>query len=466
MEDETVDVTVSVVIFGAIAAFVLAWANAANDIGNAVGTAVGAKVLTLRQAILWGCVFEFAGGVLMGTEVAKSIGGKMVDEDDFKEDPELYAVALVCVLTGAGLSTLLATFFGVPVSATHAIVSAVITATVMTHGWSAVDGGELGFTISGWVLSPALGVLLSYGMVIALYKLIFCIDSDSKRIQQSKNMQPVLMSFTVFVVSLFLMLKGPHFLHAGYVISPLAALGCAALTYMGMMYYRKKYSGYQLLHGESSLVEPTLLDHDGHIRNANDLESPVDEYRADFDPKIDEQLQDEAEEYFRYLVMVTALVVAFSHGANDLGNSVGPFSKIIEIYDEGQIDTDDDTEVPFYVLVAGAASFCIGIVTLGYKTIKTVSENITRLTPHLAFCSQLATAISVLASSAVGLPVSTSHCLVGAVIGTGLGQRACGKPVDLNLVVLKRIVLTWIITIPASAAITAALYGAVAHDDL
>eukprot|EP00735_Rhodelphis_limneticus_P011305 TRINITY_DN4391_c0_g1::TRINITY_DN4391_c0_g1_i1::g.21170::m.21170 TRINITY_DN4391_c0_g1::TRINITY_DN4391_c0_g1_i1::g.21170 ORF type:complete len:448 (-),score=167.98,sp/P45268/Y1604_HAEIN/30.61/6e-55,PHO4/PF01384.15/1.1e-89,FA_FANCE/PF11510.3/0.16 TRINITY_DN4391_c0_g1_i1:520-1863(-) len=442
------NVSDSVVALGAVTAFVLAWANAANDIGNAVGTAVGAKVMTLRQALIYGCLFEFLGGVLMGTEVAKSIGGDIIDLDYFDSDPALYARAMVCVLAAAGSTTLLATFWGLPVSATHGIVSAIVTAAMMSYGAEAVDSNKVAFTVVSWIATPLLGLVFSWIMVYYLNKFIFSNPIDSERCRLSIKAQPTLMGATAAIVSLFIMLKGPHYLASPPEIAFPVAVGVGILAFFGTIYYQKRRPFRYTLDNLPDGGKDSLL-------RSDDIEyAPLGN---------DTEEEDPSETPFRMLVMISALTVAFAHGANDLGNSVGPFAMILDIRKNHEVP--DDVEVPFWLLIVGAGTFCIGIVTLGYKTIMTLSENITKLSPHLSFSSQIATAVAVLLASFFGLPVSTSHCLVGAILGAGLAEQRTGKPVPVNAGTLKRIVLTWFITIPAAAAVLAALYAIAGYEE-
>ena len=167
----------------------------------------------------------------------------------------------------------------------------------------------------------------------------------------------------------------------------------------------------------------------------------------------DESMQDDveaatAEDTFKPLLVVSALSVAFAHGANDVGNAIGPLAVIYQVYNEGTIPANGVPDIPIWALVMGSVGFVVGIITLGSRTISTVGTKITTLTPTRSFATQIGAAIAVLASSVMGLPVSTSHCLVGAVIGIGLAQKLSGVTAPLSWGVLKRIALSWISTIP------------------
>jgi len=410
------------VLFAVPGAFVLAYANGANDCANSVGTAVGAGAMTMKQALISGSICEFIGALTIGPWVAKSIAGGELHVEKFNAQPELFSLVMLSALLGAGITTLLATVYGYPISATHGVISGLIAVGLGSGVDGAVNWPGFGFCVIGWVASPVAGLLAGALVSWCVHKLVIGAEDPAAA---ARSRQPILFGATATMVLLFLLMKGPKFIQ----VKPAwAALLIALLggTLLGVALY--------------------LF---GRMRPA----PPPPELVGDGEDGLEDGPQfDSVQEPFVRLLIVAGLTVAFAHGGNDVGNSVGPLAVVIDIWMKGEIETTP--ALPMWCLLLGAGAFVVGILSLGSRTVSTVGSKITDLTPSRSFATQMGAAIAVLGSSVASLPVSTSHCLVGSVIGVSLAEQFNGIPdAKLDLSVLKKIVIGWVVTIPLAAAV-------------
>ena len=431
----------------------LGWSNGANDAANSMGAAVGAGALTLRQAVLAGAVAEVTGASLLGVHVSKTISKGVIRTDDYAANPSVFSFAMVAVLVGAAVTTIAATYFKLPISATHGIVGGLIGVGALAHGWGSLGGPAIAKTVASWVISPVLGGAVAFALFLLVHRLVFRAGDP---LRNSRRMQPLFTALTAFIVALFLMLKGPEqvrFWKEGTFTAPLlVSLGLGGLG-----------AGATLLFSRAA----------GHGGGGGDAEDPL--LAKSLPPggygavpgggagaggggeDTDEERLQRSEQPFCLLLVLTSLSVAFAHGANDVANSAGPFAALLEGF-HGAVR--DEPDIPIWVVVAAGSCMSVGILTWGHKTIGTVSNKITALSPSKAFAVQLGAAVSVLTSSVVEMPVSTSHCLVGAVIGVGFAERALGRGNNIDWGVLSRIAISWAVTIPAAMAIACAVFAA------
>ena len=390
--------------------FFMAWGVGANDVANAMGTSVGSKALTIKQAILIAMVFEFAGAYLAGGEVTETIKSGIVDASMIS--PDLMVLGMMSALLAAGTWLLVASTKGWPVSTTHSIVGAVIGFAAVGVSMDAVHWDGVGPIVASWVVSPVLSGIVAFGLFVSVQKLI--IDTDNPFLN-AKRIVPLYMFATGFMVSIMTLTKGLK--HIGLDLSTT--------------------EGFFLSLGVGGLI--MLLGIVLLSRIKIDVEADKDFHYAS------------VEKVFAVLMIFTACAMAFAHGSNDVANAVGPLAAIVGVIQSGgEMAVGAKSAVPGWVLLLGAVGIVIGLATYGYKVIATIGKEITELTPSRGFAAELATATTVVGASAIGLPVSTTHTLVGAVLGVGLA-RGIGA---LNLGVIGKIFMSWLITLPVGAALS------------
>ena len=390
--------------------FFMAWGVGANDEANAMGTSVGSRALTIKQAILVAMVFEFCGAYLAGGEVTETIKSGIVDIDSMT--PDLLVLGMMSALLAAGTWLLVASTKGWPVSTTHSIVGAVIGFGAVGVSMDAVHWAGVGPIVASWVISPLLSGFVAFGLFMSVQKLI--IDTDNP-FQSAKRYVPLYMFLTGFMVAIMTLSKGLK--HIGLDLSGGESLLLAVVVGGVVM-----LAGIALL---SRIKVDTEADRTFHFSSV--------------------------EKVFAVLMIFTACAMAFAHGSNDVANAVGPLAAIVDvIQSSGAAAIDAQSTVPGWVLLLGAIGIVVGLATYGYKVIATIGKEITELTPSRGFAAELATATTVVGASAIGLPVSTTHTLVGAVLGVGLA-RGIGA---LNLGVIGKIFMSWLVTLPIGAVLS------------
>lgn len=398
----------TIVLLACIFGFFVAWGMGANDVGNAVGPAVGSKAITIRQAIIIAIVFEFLGAYFVGGAVTSTISKGMIDVGKIGTDLVVFGMLASMLATGVWL--LLASMNGWPVSTTHCIVGAIVGFAAVGIGVDAVQWGSVLAISLSWVLSPAIAGVLAFLVFRSIQRYIL---SANNPFAAAKKNVPYYMFVTSFFVVLLIMLKGvDHFdveLAAWQRVLS-AILISLALTLMGKWYLTK--------------IKPI----DSNKRMARFLE---------------------VERVFVVLMVFAACAMAFAHGSNDVSNAVGPIAAIVDAVNSGKM-TDTATSIPSWILLLGAVGLVTGLVTLGYKVIATIGQKITELTPTRGFAASLATASTVVIGSAIGMPLSTTHTMVGAVLGVGLA-RGFGA---IDMRVVGTIFSTWVITLPAGALLS------------
>jgi len=457
-----------VFVFGLVAGFMTAWGNAANDICNSVGTAVGGGAMTLAQAVTFGALFEVIGCVTLGPFVSKSIVKGIISPVDYVDTPQIYAFGMACVLFGAGTTTLLATFYGYPISATHGIIGGLIAVGMAAKGTDSVGWSKVGLTACGWVGAPLAGALVSTLVFGTIHCLIYRSKSPARR---SSRVQPLFLWLCFAVNIAFVLIKGPKALRVkpiwlAVIIAAAAAVALCPVFY-AVMFVGKRFCSKREESRKGVACCPAGDKFAQHLglgdETPNDVKSKAFQFQrttaaedaqivdeeedVEKQPTSEEKERGESEKYFVPLLIVSALSVACAHGGNDVGNAVGPLSAIIMVANTNTVSAVPD--IPLWALFYGTVGFVLGIVTMGRHTIKTVGTKLTTLTPSKSFATQMGGAVAVLGSSALGLPVSTSHCLVGSVVGIGAFETIA-KTGHLNLGVLTRIFLAWGITIPLS----------------
>ena len=397
------------IILACLFGFFMAWGVGANDVANAMGTSVGSKAITIKQAILIAVIFEFLGAWLAGGEVTATIRGGMLDPVLLEDNPHLLVYGMLSALLAAAIWLLIASARGWPVSTTHSIVGAIVGFGAVGLGVEAVAWGKVGQIASSWLISPLLAGTIGFVLFKSVHHLIF--ENDDP-FAAAKRYVPGYIFLVGFIVSMVTLTKGLS--HVGLDLSfgqsllLSILLGIVIMAVGIVMQRRVKF-------------EQSASDHFGYAN---------------------------VERVFGVLMIFTACAMAFAHGSNDVANAVGPLAAVISVVrSEGVIDSA--ALVPWWVLVLGGGGIVVGLVTYGHKVIATVGTGITELTPSRGFAATLAAATTVVLASGTGLPISTTHTLVGAILGVGLARGMAA----LNLRVIGTIVMSWLITLPAGAGL-------------
>ena len=406
------ELTTIVLAVAAIAGLYMAWNIGANDVANAMGTSVGSGALTLRGAIIVAAIFEFGGAMLAGGTVTKTIRKGIVDLDALGGDPMVIAIGMTCCLIAAALWLNIATYFGWPVSTTHSIVGAVVGFGLVAGGLHAVNWWMMAKIASSWVISPLLGGLFGYLGFGFIKDRILNVD---RPLLALRGWGPI-MVFPIFaILALSVLFKGLKPLKLDLALGPSVGIAIA----VGLL---------------ASILSVPLL------RRATRLASEdKDEHTY------------RAERVFLVLQVMTACFVAFAHGSNDVANAVGPMAAVLGAT-SGQLGAE--VAVPYRVLLIGALGIVVGLATYGYKIMATIGKKITELTPSRGFAAEFGAATTIVMASKLGLPVSTTHTLVGAVIGVGFA-RGIGA---INTRVVSGIIASWFVTVPFTALLAAGLF--------
>ncbi|MEH6389758.1 inorganic phosphate transporter [Pseudomonas profundi] len=395
-------------ILACLFGFFMAWGVGANDVANAMGTSVGSRALTIKQAIMIAIVFEFLGAYLAGGEVTQTVRSGILDSSMIS--PEQMVFGMLAALLAAGSWLFIASTRGWPVSTTHSIIGAVIGFGAVGVSVDAVNWAGVVPIVSSWVISPLLSGVIAFSIFLSVHKLIL---NTEEPFLNAKRYVPFYMFAVGFLVTLMTVTKGLK--HVGLDIAGWQALALATLV--GLL-----ITGLGLV----------LLS------------------RIKIDPEADKNFYfASVERVFAVLMIFTACAMAFAHGSNDVANAVGPLAAIVGVLQSGG-QMGETTLVPGWILLLGAAGIVVGLATYGYRVIATIGKHITELTPSRGFAAELATAATVVGASTIGLPVSTTHTLVGAVLGVGMA-RGIGA---LNLHVIGRIFSSWLVTLPAGAALS------------
>jgi inorganic phosphate transporter, PiT family len=398
--------TIFLILAGCFGLF-MAWGIGANDVANAMATSVGSKALTLKNAVIIAAIFEFAGAFLAGGQVTSTIRKGIIDANLLSETPELLVYGMLAALLAAGIWLLIASRYGLPVSTTHSIVGAIVGFAAVGIGIEAVKWGKVGSIAASWVVSPVIAGALAYALFRSVQKLILDTTDPMKN---AKRYVPFYIFLTGSIISLVTMFKGLK--HIGldltqpecFAISMIIGFFCAII---GAYLIRKISFNKQHIH--------TYQFHDVEL-------------------------------VFGVLMVFTACAMAFAHGSNDVANAVGPVAAIVSVVtNDGMIG--QNSAMPIWILLLGAVGIVAGLIMYGHKVIATVGSGITDLTPSRGFCCNLAASTTVVIASGTGLPISTTHTLVGAVLGVGFARGISA----LNLRMIGSIFMSWIITLPAGA---------------
>jgi len=402
---------------GIIIAFYMAWNIGANDVANAIGTSVGSGAISYRRAIFLAGIFEFAGAVLVGGHVVETIKKGIVDPNApvFHHAPLLFAIGMISALLAAALWLNTATYFSLPVSTTHSIVGAVFGFGIVS-AYQYVHYSKLSTVALAWVVSPLAGAILSFVIFRIIQKLIFSASSPS---QATNRYAPFLTFFVGLLLSLSVIYKGLQNLHLDF--SFRYALLISVLVGFIVSFF------YSIL-----------------LRRWR-TKRVFDSYEAEIEY---------VEEGFKYLQIATACYVAFAHGANDVSNAIGPLAGIYACY-QGAQEYAGKVMIPLWMLILGGSGIVVGLATFGRRVNETIGRKITAITPVRGFSAEFGAATTVLVCSRLGLPISTTQVLVGAVLGVGMARGIDA----LDIRTVRKVVANWLWEIPLTATLTIIFYS-------
>ncbi|NOX26126.1 MAG: inorganic phosphate transporter [Deltaproteobacteria bacterium] len=411
----------SVVLLG----FYMAWNIGANDVANSMADAVGSKALTLKQAVIAAGICEFAGAVLVGSHVADTVRKGIVDPEVLAHLPgmvpseaaTLFVIGMASALLAAAIWLNISSLTGMPVSTTHSIVGAVAGFGIVAAGFGAVNWIKMSQIVASWFISPIVGGTMGFVIFTFISKTIL---GSAQPVRAAEKITPFIVFFLALTVTMATIYKGlKHIIKDVAWLTDnntlLIAFAVAIISAVLSKFY---------LHRK-------LADKAG-LSIAKQLEL--------------------VEQIFVPMVIISSCSVAFAHGSNDVANAVGPLSAVVSILHTGTVAMR--VGVPFWIMVLGGAGIVVGLATYGYRVMATVGSDITEITPSRGVAADIATTVTVLACSRMGLPISTTHTLVGAILGIGMARGFAG----INRDVTKKIFGAWLITVPAAAVVSIILF--------
>ncbi len=407
-----------IIFITALMGLYMAWNIGANDVANSMADAVGSKALSIRNAVIAAGICEFAGAVLVGSQVTNTVRKGIVDPAVLASmpgfTPEDVAVILVIGMSAALMSAAfwlnMSSLYGLPVSTTHSIVGAVAGFGIVAAGWDAVNWHKMGQIVASWFISPIAGGIIAYLIFGYISKSILGKEKPARAAQR----------------------------HVPIIVFVMTAVVLLATIYKGLKHVTGDYPW---------LTDSVTL----WLSLAASLVASIVSYfivkaklGAEEDKPIGRQLE-AVEKVFVPMVIVSSCSVAFAHGANDVANSVGPLAAIYHILTTGAIDMT--VPVPLWILALGGGGIVLGLATYGYRVMMTVGTKITEITPSRGVAADIAATATVLACTRMSLPVSTTHTLVGAILGIGMARGFGG----INRQVVTSIFGSWLFTVPAAA---------------
>lgn len=398
------------VIFGVY----MTWGIGANDVANVMGTAVGSGAITVKTAIIIAAIFEFAGAALAGGHVTETIRKGIIDPSSIADKPEILVYGMLAALLSAAVWLMIASSRGWPVSTTHTIVGAIVGFTMAGIGVDAVQWGKITQIVASWIVSPVLGGIIA---IILMLSIRYLILNTASPFNNAKKWGPVYVFLVGFIIALVTLFKGLKQLN----LDLSAEMSLLAATGFGLF-----VAGIGWV-----MINRIEIDEDA------DMDFHFASVELVFVP----------------MMLFTACAMAFAHGANDVANGVGPLAAVYSLVISGG-EITQKAGMPMWILMLGGAGIILGLVTYGYKVMQTIGTKITELTPSRGFCATMAAATTVVIASRLGLPVSTTHIAVGAVIGVGLA-RGIGA---IDLRVIGGIVISWVVTLPIGGVMAAIFF--------
>ena len=423
----------------------MAWNIGANDVANAMGTSVGSRALTLKQAVIIAAIFEFAGAFFAGDAVTKTVRKGILtvpfNEAGVVADTILsqdIAMGFIAAMMAAATWLTIATRLGLPVSTTHSIIGGIVGVGLVLevkHNTTLIDWEVVQKVVMSWVASPLMGALIAFFSYVIIQKTI--LENDDP-VSRSKWLAPILAFPTFFVLGLalqFKALKGfisradsngwidkSNWLPAKEdgVFDPFADNAWLPLNAL-------------LLAAAIGAIASVALY---FVLRRVDIEEEVRGFKG-------------VERIFVWLQIITAAYVAFAHGANDRSNAIGPMAAVWDVFSNPDLVLAEQAPIPLWLVLLGSAGIAIGVMTWGWRVMETIGKKITDITPTRGFAAEFGAATTILVFSMpfLAVPVSTTHTLVGAVVGVGLAGGA--KGVDFR--VFGKIAASWVASVPVAA---------------
>ena len=403
----------------------MAWTIGANDVANSMADAVGSGALSVKHAVIAAGICEFAGAVLVGSHVTETIRKGIVDPAALSSLPgmlegepaALLVLGMAAALLSAAIWLHLATWLGMPVSTTHSIVGSIAGFGIVAAGIGSVHWGKMGQIVASWFISPFAGGLMAFIIFKIISKMILGQEQPAKA---AIKITPYIVFFLALVVTLATIYKGFKHVLKGidWLTDTHTLIIALAISVVSTIISR--------IHVKKKLADKVSLP-------------------------LAQQLV-KVEEVYVPLVIISSCAVAFAHGANDVANSVGPLAAVANILKTGTVEMK--VPVPLWILVLGGFGIVLGLATYGYRVMATVGTKITEITPTRGVAADIAATATVLICTRMKLPVSTTHTLVGAIMGIGLARGLAG----IDSRIAKKIFKSWLITVPAAAIVCIILF--------
>lgn len=478
-ENASLIVLLTTIIFAVFMAFNIG----GNDVANSFGTSVGAGTLSMKQALVVAAIFEVSGAVLAGGEVTDTVRSGIVDLGAIDHlEPMNFAYIMMASLLGAAVWLLVATRMGWPVSTTHSIVGGIVGAALTvgfitgTGGWSMVQWGEVGKIAISWVLSPALGGIVAYLLYGAIKRGILVYNEladqrldEIKKEKKELNIQHKIafgqlseeeqLALTDAMIRDSTTMREHDFTEEDLESDYYKKLHRINKSIEDVEAHHALDTWVPLLAAVGSIIISAMLLFKG-LKNMNLELSSLGNFLIMgmvaavvwmavyiFSRTLKKQaLNRSTFLLFSWMQVFTASAFAFSHGSNDIANALGPFVAVLDVLKTNSISEESSVALP--VMVAMGVSLIAGLWFIGRFVIRTVGSGLTKMHPASGFAAELSAAAVVMGASVLGLPVSSTHILIGAVLGVGLVNK------DANWGLMKPIALAWVITLPAAAIIS------------
>lgn len=439
----------------------VAWNIGANDVSNAMGTSVGSKTLTLKQAIFVAAIFEFVGAAFFGTEVSDTLQEGLFNASAWGNQALVTTKGMLASLLAAGVWMHLASLYKLPVSTTHSIVGAIVGFALIAGGIDAVYWGKV-FTITlSWLLSPCLGALAAFLVFHLLKRWIF---SQADPLARAKKLLPIISFCSVaWIGSLWLALDQHE--TTVYRIGGVFLFSCviAFVIWSAERWVVPKekkeekaldeaVSSFLSLQKKKQMLLMEAVENPKAWKTVREVEKELESLTPVFEKNLSSRREKKQyhklEMLFGILQVVTACLMAFAHGSNDVANAIGPLNACLSNLVRAGIGEAS----PFlsHTLTLGGFFIVLGLATWGWRVIETIGSGITELTPSRGFAAEFGASSTIFLASKLGLPVSTTHILVGAIIGVGFA----GGLASVNMKTLREIATSWCITIPAGALLS------------
>ncbi len=408
------DYSVYLLILAVALCFLMTWGVGANDLANVMSTTMGSKALSVRQAMIIALIFEFAGAFLGGSGVTETMRDGIINSSQLSNQPLILIEGMLGVLLACTIWMNLASYIGVPVSITNALVGSMVGFGSVVLGPESIHWHQVYYIAIGWVTSPLIAGIAGYALFISIQQSIF---TKNDPLEKAKRYVPVYLFLVGTILSFITVFKGlNHFdIHLNLKQDlAVTLISSISLTVIGIIFIKR-------------IPEmPKIRRRERFIQ---------------------------VEKYFAVLMALTACAMVFAHGSNDVALAVGPLSIIESLVMNGNQPLGA-TNYPAWIIFLGCGGVVIGFLMYGRKVIETVGSSITALTPSRAFAATLAAATTVVVATSTGIPVSATQTLVGAVLGVGLA-RGIGA---LNLIVIRNIFMSWILTLPVASLLTILAY--------